>query len=97
MTANADIPDPVGESRQRYELGNNSSHKGTIVPTFTLDEYEDVKRRAFIAGLRAAREAAAGMYLVEPDPAWDTPVSACVDAIDALRDTPTRINMEDPL
>lgn len=60
MTANADIPDPVGKSRQRYELGNNSSHKGTIVPTLTLDEYEyeyeDVKRRAFIAGLRAARE-----------------------------------------
>lgn len=36
---------------------NHSSHKRTIVQTFTLDEYEDVKRRAYKAGLDAAREA----------------------------------------
>lgn len=54
---------------------------------FTLDEYEDVKRRAYLAGLDAAREAVAALYesagkyaqdMIDPDDA--------LAAIDALRD-----------
>lgn len=48
-------------SNQRNDIRNDSSHMRTIVPTFTLDEYEDVKRRAFIAGLDAAWEAVADL------------------------------------
>jgi len=44
-------------SDQRNDYRNDSSHERTIVQTLTLDEYEDVKRRAYIAGLDAAREA----------------------------------------
>lgn len=37
-----------------------------------------------VAALRDALEAVRGMYLCEPDPRWDTPVGACVEAIEAL-------------
>jgi hypothetical protein len=43
------------------------------------------RRRGWNDALDEARDAVAGMYLVEPDLVWDTPVSACVEAIDALR------------
>ena len=46
---------------------------------FTLDEYEDVKRRAYKAGLDAAREA------VEQASSLLQPLGPALAAIDALR------------
>lgn len=51
---------------------------------FTLDEYEDVKRRTYLAGLDAAREAVAGVG-VRKDTSYDMRVQALA-AIDVLRD-----------
>lgn len=69
-------------SGQRNDSRNDSSHKRTIVQTFTLDEYEDVKRRAYAAGLDAAWEAV--------DRIVDCPecsIDAALAAIDTLRST----------
>lgn len=80
---------------QRNDIRNDSSHKGTIVPTFTLDEYEDVKRRAFIAGLRAARESVVS-YADEThqhvgiNQCWPESVDRC-DITAALRVAAARI------
>lgn len=67
-------------SDQRNDFRNDSSHERTIMPMFTLDEYEDVKRRAYAAGLDAARDAV--------DRIVDCPecsVDAALAAIDELR------------
>jgi len=51
---------------------------------FTLDEYEDVKRRAYIAGVQAARDVVAGMVIETVGNSAAT-VEQALDAIDALR------------
>lgn len=46
----------------------------------------EIRNEQFAKGVQAAREAVAGMLLVDPNPAWDGIVRVCLEQIDALRE-----------